>query len=162
MADPRQAVEAWLDALEALDPDRAIDSLSDDVVIETETLREPIHGKETLRRLLKEGFGAYESIRVDRRNIVASGHEVALLLSMKVRFGKDMELLGETLPTRGKDVEIMGAAFVSVDDAGKIRRVARVRDTLGLVRQLGLPAEQVERLMSKVESATKVPPSRAA
>jgi len=151
MPEPRQVVEEWLDAFEALDMERVMAALADDIVIETESLGEPIRGRDTVRGLLEAGFGAYEAIDVDRRLVVASGGDVAVLLSMRVRFGDDVVVLGETLPTRGKDVRIAGALFASVDDTGRIRRIARVRDTLSLILQLGIPAEQANRLMDRVE-----------
>ncbi|HEX7050191.1 MAG TPA: nuclear transport factor 2 family protein [Longimicrobiales bacterium] len=162
MPDARAALERLLDAIEARDVQAVADTLADDVSLETEVLGAPITGKQELQRLLADTMDAYESIRVERRKIVASGRDAAALVRAHVRFRGDLEMLGETLPTAGKELNVLGAAFIEVDEAGKITRMMRVRDTLGIVQQLGLSAERMQGLARKLEEWMKQPPSRAA
>lgn len=155
MPDARVILGKWLDAIEAGNVDEIIDMLADDVAIETEEIPSPITGKEMLRRLLADAMGAYESIRIDRRKVVASGNDVALFARIHARFSKDLEMYGETLPTEGKSLDIAGAIFAEIDEAGKISRMMRVRDTLGIVQQLGISADVVADLTHRFEEQAK-------
>ena len=97
-----------------------MDTLSDDVTIETEMLDKPVRGKESVRELLADAYDGYQSIRIERRMTVAEGPELAALVRAHARFAGDLEILGETLPTAGKELDIAGAIFARVDDRGKI------------------------------------------
>lgn len=162
MPDAREVVDRWLDAFEARDTERIIRMMADDVVLESEMLREPIRGRSTLQHMLEGALDAYESIRVERRKVVAADRDVALLLRMQVRFADDVEMFDERLSTAGKELSATAALFVEVNEAGEIARVMRVRDTLGIMRQLGLSPDRMTELVRKFEEATREPPSRAA
>lgn len=151
MPDAKAALDRFLDAMEAADTQRLIDTLADDVTIETEVLRTPIRGKQALQDLLLGTMDAYESIDIEPRKIVASDRDAAALLSARVKFDSDLEMLGETLPTAGKELTVVGAVFAEVNEAGKITRLMRVRDTLGVVQQLGLSPEHMQRLAQKLD-----------
>ncbi|HEX7089909.1 MAG TPA: nuclear transport factor 2 family protein [Longimicrobiales bacterium] len=155
MAHARAALEGLLDAIEARDMQAVLDSLADDVTLEVEALATPIRGKPLLRDMLAGTMDAYDSVRIERRKIVESGRDVAALLGAHVKLGRDMEMLGETLPTAGKELDVRGAVFAEVDDAGKIKRLMRVRDTLGVVQQLGLSPERMRALVEKFEEQVK-------
>jgi steroid delta-isomerase-like uncharacterized protein len=160
--DPRDAIDRLIEAIEARDAEGILDALSDDVTIETELLDEPLRGKETMRSLLAHAFDAYESIDIERRMTVAEGPELAALARVHARFAGNLEFLGETLPTAGKVVDVAGAIFARVDDRGKITWLMRVRDTFGIVRQLGLTTDQMDRLVRKFEEQEARRPPRAA
>lgn len=149
MPDARNILETWIDAIEARNVDQIIDLLADDVTIETEDLPTPLSGKHLLSELLADAMTAYDSIEIDRRKVVASGNDVALYARIRARFKKDLEMFGETLPIAGKSIDIAGAMFAEVNGAGKISRLMRVRDTLGVVRQLGLSAETITDLTDR-------------
>lgn len=151
MPDARAALERFLDAIESADTDRILDVLSDDVAIETELLEAPIHGKETVRQLLEGAMDAYESVRLEKPMIVASDGEGAALVRAHARFRGDLEFYGETLRTAGKEVTVAAAAFVRVDESGRIAWLMRVRDTFSIVRQLGITADQMERIVRRFE-----------
>ncbi|HEX6938657.1 MAG TPA: nuclear transport factor 2 family protein [Longimicrobiales bacterium] len=151
MPDARAALEMFLDAIEARDAQRMLDALADDVTLEAEVLRTPIRGKQTFADLLAGAPDTWEEARIDRRMVVASGRHAAALIHVHVRFAGDAELLGETLPTAGKELSMMGALFAEVDDAGKISRLIRVWDLLGVMRQLDLSPEHLLALARKFE-----------
>lgn len=151
MPDARAALEELLDALEALDADRIGDVLAEDVVLETEVVDEPIQGKPALEEFLRTTLGAYESVRIDRRMIVASGSQAAALLRAHATFRANFVLFGETLPTAGKEVDVIGALFVETNDVGKIQRLCRVRDAMLPTQQLRISPDQVFRLALKFE-----------
>jgi steroid delta-isomerase-like uncharacterized protein len=155
MAHAKAALERLLDAIEARDVQAITDVLADDVTLETEMLDMPIEGKQALRDMMGRGMDAYESLRIERREVIESGSSAAALVTAHARFGSDLEVLGETLPTAGKELHVAGAVFVHVDDAGKITRLARVRDTFGVVQQLGLSPERMRALMDKFEEQMK-------
>jgi predicted ester cyclase len=160
--DARDALDRMIEAIEARDGEGILDALSDDVTIETELLDEPLQGKDTMRSLLAHAFDAYESIDVERRMTVAEGPELAALVRIRARFGDDLEILGETLPTAGKALDVAGAVFARVDGRGKIAWLMRVRDTFGILRQLGLTTDQMDRLIRKFEEHEVRRPPRAA
>lgn len=155
MAHAKAALERLLDAIEARDAQGVIDVLADDVTIETEMLGAPIKGKQSLRDMMAGGMDAYESIRIERREILESGSRAAALLTAHARFGSDIEVLGETLPTAGKELNVVGAVFVDVNDEGKITRMARVRDTFGVMHQLGLSPDRMQALLDKFQEQMK-------
>jgi len=155
MAEARAALERLFDALEALDAKQVIDSLADDVTLETEALDAPIKGKRLMQDMLTDSMDAYDSVRIERRKIIESGNSAAAFVTAHARFGRDLELLGETLPTKGKELSVAGAVFVEVDAAGKITRLMRVRDTFGVVQQLGLSPERMQALMERFEEQVK-------
>jgi steroid delta-isomerase-like uncharacterized protein len=162
MKDAKGLVDEWLDAIESRNAERITELLADDVSMETEALREPIKGKQLLHMLLAGAMDAYESIRIDRRKVIAAGRDVAMLVDVRVRFGSDVEMLGEKLPTAGKSLDIVAAVFIEVNDAGKIARLVRVRDNLAVVDQLGLTLERVKELTGKLETQMAERRSRAA
>lgn len=151
MPDPRTILGTWLDALEAGNVDQLINMLSDDVTFETEEIPSPIAGKQMLRELLPGAMRAYESIHIERRKVVASGNDVALFARVRARFNRDLEVFGEVLPTAGKSLDIAGAIFAEIDSQGKISRIMRVRDTLGIVQQLGLSADLIADLTRRFQ-----------
>lgn len=146
MAQAREIVETWLDAIEQRDRDRIFDLLADDVTLQTERLEQPIVGKEIFREILGPAIGFYETIRIERVEIVASGRDVAVLARTYARFKGDAEIMGTKLPTAGKELSVLSALFIEVNEAGKIARLQRVQDAGSVVRQLGIPAEQLEQL----------------
>lgn len=151
MADALSVVDRWLDALEARDLNRILDLLDDNITIETEIVRTPIKGKQVLREMLDGVLDAYDSIRVERRKIVASGRDVAVLANIKARFGKDLEMYGVKLSTAGKSIDLISAIFAEVNQAGRIARISRVRDTLSVVQQLGITQEQLTAMMDRFD-----------
>ncbi len=155
MAHAKAALERLLDAIEARDVQGITDVLADDVTLETEMLGTPIEGKQSLHDMMAGSMDAYESIRIERREIIESGSSAAALVTAHARFGSDLEVLGETLPTAGKELSVVGAVFVHVNDEGKITCMTRVRDTLGVVQQLGLSPERMRTLAHKFEEQTK-------
>jgi steroid delta-isomerase-like uncharacterized protein len=162
MPDANAVLRQWFQAMEARNLDQITDLLADDVTVETESMRQPITGKQMLSDMLRQALGAYESIRVEPRKVIGSGREAAALVDLHVRFGADVDTMGEKLPTAGKSLNVRAAVFVEVNEAGKIARVLRVRDTWGIIDQLGLSPERVKALMQKFETQMKGSRSRAA
>jgi hypothetical protein len=162
MPDAKAVLENWFDAIEAWNLERITELLADDVTVETETLRQPIRGKQMLRDLLAHNRDAYESIRIERRKVLSSGRDAAALGNVRARFRADVDLAGVTLSTAGKELDIVAAVFVEVNEAGKIARIMRVRDTWGIIDQLGLSPERVKELMRRFEAQTKEVRARAA
>lgn len=151
MPDARSTLERFLEAIESADTERMLELLSDDVTIETELLETPVRGKQMVRQLLEDAMDAYESVRLEDPMIVASDGAGAVLVRAHARFRGDMEFFGETLHTAGKELSLAAAAFVRVDESGKISWLMRVRDTFALIRQLGISTEQMERIIRGFE-----------
>jgi steroid delta-isomerase-like uncharacterized protein len=162
VADAKQVLNEMLSAMEARDMQRVLATLAEDVSFETEMLPTPIRGKQAVREMMRDGFNVYESIRIERKMVIGEGREVAALLSLRVRFDKDLHMMGESLPTAGKELNVMGAVFGEVDESGRLSRVMRVRDTLGVVQQLGLSPDRINALTQKLQERMQQPPSRAA
>jgi len=155
MAHAKAALERLFGAIEARDVEAIADLLADDVTLETEMLATPIQGKQTLYDMMAGSMDAYESVLIEPREIIESGDSAAALVTAHARLGSDLEVLGETLPTAGKELSVVGAVFVRVDDAGKITRLSRVRDTFGVVQQLGLSPERMRALANKFEQQAR-------
>jgi steroid delta-isomerase-like uncharacterized protein len=147
----KAVVESWLDAIEAQDTERMLEALADDVELRYESMDRPILGKEVLRGLLSSIAGTYDFIRMERQKVLESGNEVAALVRVRAKMQTDAEILGERLPTAGKEVSIIEALFLTVNEAGKITQVTRVRDNLEVSRQLGIPADRMQSLLEKFE-----------
>lgn len=151
MVNASAIVDDWLGAIEARDTKRVKDALADEVEVEIGGLERVVLTKETLSPFL-DRLNAYESIRLVREKFVASGPEVACLMRARVKMAStNLSMLGEELPTAGKELEVLGALFVTVNDAGKISYLARVQDTLATARQLGISPERMSALMDKVK-----------
>ena len=146
----KAVVEKWFSAVTARDPERILALLSDDVQIRAAELSRPIAGKQVLRALLAQIPDAYESIRFEPEKLIESGNDVAALVRARVKFGKDLDVLGENLATAGKEIEIFAAAFLTVTN-DKISRVVRIADSLTVARQLGVSAEKMGLLLEKLE-----------
>lgn len=148
MVNIKAIVGDWLGAVQAMDIDRIVAALADDFELEVEGLETPI-GKQAVRSYLESVGNPYEWIELDLEKILASGHEAAVLVRARAKMRADLSMLGETLPTAGKKLDVVGALFLSVDDAGKITHMTRVRDTLEVVRQLGVSPERMRSLLDR-------------
>lgn len=151
MADPKAVVESWLDAMEQRDVDGMLDLLADDVSVQAESLEVPMVGKGLLRSSLQSFLDACESIEIEPKKVIAEGREVAVLAGTKAKLRADVEVLGERLPTAGKEVRALVALFVTVNERDEIAGVARVRDTWAVMRQLGVSPERMQAIARKVE-----------
>lgn len=150
MVNARAIVNDWLGSVEAMNFDQMLAGLADDFQLAVGGLDRPI-GKRALSSYLERLGNPYESIELERQKIIASGKDVAVLMRIRATMRDDISMLGEELATAGKKLDVMGALFLTVDDAGKITRMSRVRDSLEVVRQLELPAEQMISLLERVE-----------
>ena len=151
MPDAISIVDSWIDAVEAGDVNRIADMLADNVTLETEMLRTAITGRNVLPGLMRDTLTAIESLRIDRQKIIASGRDVAVLARVRARFGKDLELYGESLQLTGKSLDVLAALFVEVNAEGRISRITRVRDTFGIIEQLGIAPERIAAMKEKFE-----------
>jgi len=151
MADAISVVDNWLDAIEAGDIQRVTDMLADNVTVEAEMVRTPMTGKKLLPAMMRDTLSAIESLRIDRKKLIASGRDVAILARLRATFGNDLEIYGEKLPTSGKSLDILAAIFVEVNAEGKISRITRVRDTFGVIQQLGISPERMAALKEKFD-----------
>ncbi|MBX3186646.1 MAG: nuclear transport factor 2 family protein [Labilithrix sp.] len=146
----RQTLESWLDALEARDAKKILDALADDVELRFESLPRPIVGKGSLADFIGPIDRTCDFIRVERLAIVASGDQAAALLRVQTKLRMDTDLFGERLATAGKSLDLVAALFVTVNAAGKIAKLARVRDNLEVIRQLGISAERMRALVDVI------------
>jgi len=161
MSNARKVVENWFDAIEARDVDRIIGMLDENVTIETESFTRPMRGRDKLPGLMQAMMGNYRSIRIGRETIVAADPQVAVLARVQAEMASDIELAGETLPTAGRSIDVTGAIFLEVNE-GRITKVRRVQDLMGIIRQLDLSPDQMHRLMQTLERQLLEPPSREA
>lgn len=151
MADAISVVDNWLDAIEAGDIQRVTDMLADNVTVEAEMVRTPMTGKKLIPAMMRDTLSAIESLRIDRKKLIASGRDVAILARFRATFGNDLEIYGEKLPTSGKSLDILAAIFIEVNAEGKISRITRVRDTFGVIQQLGISPERMAALKEKFD-----------
>jgi hypothetical protein len=162
MPDAKAVAQSLFEAIEGKNAERIIELLADDVSVETESLKRPITDKQVLHDILARTMEAYESIQIERKKMLSSGRDVAVLANLRVRFGSDMDMMGEKLATAGKTIDILAALFLEINEAGKIARFMRVRDTWGIIDQLGLAPERVKDLMRNLDALMQKPRSRAA
>ncbi len=158
--DATQVVERWFEAMEQLDAERALGLFADDVTVHVEAMRQPIRGKDLARQSLASFLPACEAVQIQCEKVVASGQDVAVLVRAKAKMRADVELLGERLPTRGKELSSLAALFVTVNDEGRIASVTRVRDNWTTMRQLGFGPERMQSLVQKTERAMEGAPPR--
>jgi hypothetical protein len=90
-------------------------------------------------------------MHIDREKIIASGNDVSALIRVRTKLQSDVEILGERLKAAGKALSITAALFLTINEAGKITKAVRVRDNLDVMRQLGIPADQMQSLIEKIE-----------
>jgi steroid delta-isomerase-like uncharacterized protein len=146
----KSVAESWFSAIESKDPEKILGFLSEDVTIKAEIFRSPIRGKEPIRALLQAMLGNYESIEIEREQMIEAGSEVAALVHIKVKLAGDLEILGTKLPTAGKRLNLEGALFLEVGEDGKISSITRVQDLWNLIYQLGLSSEQFQTFTQKL------------
>lgn len=150
MTNAQANIEAWLRALETRDVDSLIGAMADRVELELDGMERIVLSKDTLRSYLEDLGDPYERVQIERKKLVASGLEVALLVRARVKMAPtNLSFLGEELPTAGKEVDLVTAVFFTLDEAGKIVRLARVRDNLQLAEQLGMSAERMRSLITQ-------------
>lgn len=150
MANAQANIEAWLRALETRDVDSLIGAMADRVELELDGMERIVLSKDTLRSYLEDLGDPYERVQIERKKLVASGLEVALLVRARVKMAPtNLSFLGEELPTAGKEVDLVTAVFFTLDEAGKIVQLARVRDNLQLADQLGMSAERMRSLITQ-------------
>lgn len=150
MANAQANIEAWLRALETRDVDALIGAMADRVELELDGMERIVLSKDTLRSYLEDLGDPYERVQIERKKLVASGLEVALLVRARVKMAPtNLSFLGEELPTAGKEVDLVTAVFFTLDEAGKIVQLARVRDNLQLADQLGMSAERMRSLITQ-------------
>lgn len=150
MTNAQANIEAWLRALETRDVDSLIGAMADRVELELDGMERIVLSKDTLRSYLEDLGDPYERVQIERKKLVASGLEVALLVRARVKMAPtNLSFLGEELPTAGKEVDLVTAVFFTLDEAGKIVRLARVRDNLQLADQLGMSAERMRSLITQ-------------
>lgn len=150
MTNAQANIEAWLRALETRDVDSLIGAMADRVELELDGMERIVLSKDTLRSYLEDLGDPYERVQIERKKLVASGLEVALLVRARVKMAPtNLSFLGEELPTAGKEVDLVTAVFFTLDEAGKIVQLARVRDNLQLADQLGMSAERMRSLITQ-------------
>ncbi len=73
-----QVFQGIMEAFNAHDPDRLCMLVDDDLVVESDTLPEPIHGRDAWRQTLQMYFSAFPDLHFDIEQIFASGDYVTL------------------------------------------------------------------------------------
>lgn len=127
MVNAKTIVSDWLGAIEARDAKRVLAGLADEIELRADGAERMALRKELLAPYL-EGLHAYESVRIDREKLVVSGPDVACMVRARVKMGStNLSILGEELPTANKELDLLAALFVRVNDAGKrqLRQVTR-------------------------------------
>lgn len=141
-----------IDAWHRLDAARVVDAYAEDARLTHAGF--VMQGRDEIRPYVETICGNLEEISIERRHIAASGSEVAALVRVSGRFKRDMDQFGATWPTKGKSFDADLAVFVTLDAKGKIREETQLHDTLLLLAQLQVPADQMARLASQLSSAT--------
>jgi steroid delta-isomerase-like uncharacterized protein len=144
-------VDAWLEALEQKDAEKALSLFADDVILQAESMEQPITGKQPIQPMFASFLDACESIRLEREKMLVSDREAAVLAKARVKLRSDLEIMGEKLPTAGKELRVWAALFFVVNEQGQITELTRVRDSWEIMRQLGIPPERVQSLVRKLE-----------
>jgi ketosteroid isomerase-like protein len=148
MSNAQQTVRDWLNAIENRDVDRILDVLAEDITIQTE-LGPSLKGKQPMRDLMRL-IGAYESIRIEAKKLIASERDVAVLARIQARFRDNIDAFGMPLPVAGQELNLEVALFCEVNEAGKLTRLTRIQNLAALSQQLGIPAEQFQQFAGKL------------
>lgn len=151
MSEASEVVREWLEAMERRDESAVLERMAEDVTMRVEGVEQPLRGKEPLRPMFRSFFRACERIRLEPEKTVASGRDVAVLVRARVKLGSDLDILGETLPTRGKELSVRAAFFAHLNEQGAIDELVRIRDSWEIMRQLRLSPERMQSLVREVE-----------
>lgn len=154
-ASPAERLVADLiDAYHRLDADRIVDAYANDARLEHAGL--VMEGREEIRRYVQGYCASLEELSIERRHVAVAGNEIAVLVRIGGRFKRDMVASGVTWPTKGKSFDADLADFVTLDETGKIREETQLHDTLLLLGQLQVPADQLSRFATQMASANPV------
>jgi hypothetical protein len=153
---PKEALEAWLTSIERLDPRTIVDTLADDVELSMSELARPLVGKEAFCALVGSMGDMHDFFQIEREMVVESGREVAALVRVQTKLCSDVVVMGEKLPLGGKEGHSVDAVFLKVNSQGKIASIVRIRDNLALALRLGIPVQQIQSLLRKIEQSLLV------
>ena len=100
---------------------------------------EPMRGREAIRAGEGAIFAAFDNVEFSIVSEVESGNNLAFEYRVKALNSKPIAMPdGSTIPATNKWVDLAGAAFVELDEAGEILVSRRYQDNLAMMMQLGL------------------------
>lgn len=128
-AETRAAVERFLDALNAGDPDRIAACVTDDFHNEhTSTLGQSLRGRAAYRERLPTFLGRFAGLRYDVEDLIVDGDRAAVAYRMSCRWRDpdDPDVLARPVTIRGVfRFRVAGGAIahrVDYWDSGEFRR----------------------------------------
>ncbi len=142
--------ERLIQALESRDLEQLLSYFADDVEICAEDMEEPIRGKRNLRKLAEQAFPLMARLHIKPISVLQMGDQISALYVATVSYDSELRLGGVRLPIAGRSARIHGAVFGTLNEAGQIVWLHRIRDTLSAIRQLGIPLEQLDWLKVQV------------
>lgn len=149
--------EGFARAMEKRDVEGLLSYFADDVEVYVEDREQPFRGKYFFRQMAELALPALESFQYEPKKVITSGNEVAILAHFSGRYGRDLTLpSGRVLPVGGKSVSLDGAMFLTLDQAGKIQRLYRIRDNYKAYQQLGISPELVEELTAELTAGARI------
>ena len=142
--------EKWMKAIESRDLEQLLSYFADDVEICAEDMEKPIRGKSNLRKLAEQALPLMAQLHLKPISVLQKGDQIAALFLATVSYDSELRLGGVRLPIAGRSARIHGAVFGTLNEAGQIVWLHRIRDTLSAIRQLGIPPEQLDWLKVQV------------
>jgi steroid delta-isomerase-like uncharacterized protein len=125
----QETFAAW----NAHDPDRYVESITDDYVWESDSFPFPIRGRDAVKTVMKMYFAAFPDLKFEIEASVASGNHVAKAwIATGTHKG---EFLG--VPATNKPVSLRGCTMIELKD-GKIVKSTAYTDRMALIQQLGV------------------------
>lgn len=128
LTGPRAAVEAYLAALNAHDPDTAAACVAEDFVNEhTSTMGHSRRGRAEYRRALDEFLADFTELNYAAEQVIVDGARIAVPYRMSCR----VQSAG------GAPLEVRGVFVFAVDETGLISHRTDYWDSAEVRRQLG-------------------------
>jgi steroid delta-isomerase-like uncharacterized protein len=146
--------ERYASAWESRDPDRLAALCTEDVVWTDPALREPLHGRDGVRRFATESFRMCPDFTVEHLGGPYIGQGAArILLAYRMSGTMTGPWVFQDMAPTGARFEVEGIDAFDMRD-GLIDRYSTFWDTLGMLRQLGVmpaPGSSADRALTRMQ-----------
>lgn len=137
--DARKFVNDIANAIGNNEIDKILAYYAENAELQDPSTQTPLRGKQAIRENYLQWSKAFSEMRVDLRDVVTSGNDVALRFEVSGRHTGDLTLgPGETIPATNKNVRMEVADFLKIDGSGKIVSDHTLFDVAAMLIQLGL------------------------
>jgi steroid delta-isomerase-like uncharacterized protein len=135
-------VDAYTQAWNSRDTGRVIEQFADNAELVTPDLPDGAHGKDELREVAADWFRTFPDMTMQVEKHLQEGDTVATMVRIQGTNKGDIEVApGQRVPATGKRVDYRIAAFMTLDNSAKVRRLVAVFDNASIMEQLGISPE---------------------